>query len=108
MKLTVHERLILSQLLPTEGHFADLVAIRTMRELLNFTNDENVDLEVRVDAQGHLTLNESKALLHIRDIPCSEWMTAKIQEILITKSRAGNLQSRELTLYEKFVKLYEE
>lgn len=106
MKLTLRERQVLKMILPTEGHFSDLVEYRKLKELLDFTVEEVKEFDIQFFQNGQITWNHAKAATYLKDIACTEWVTTEIQSILRNREREGKLLEQELTLYEKFIVYY--
>ncbi len=99
-KLDVLERLMLLQVLPKEGNYSNLKALRVVREALSFTEAENKALAFREEA-GMLRWNP----LGTKD---KEIFFGEIIEGLIVKAlKALNDQEKltvdQFSLYEKFV-----
>ncbi len=102
MILHVAERLVLLELLPKEGDYAALKEFRKARELLSPSPEEQAVLEYRYDG-NRATWDAEKDAAHPMDIPLSDWICTKVQELLISKNKDKKLVDREFTLYEKFV-----
>jgi len=99
-KLDVLERLILLQVLPKEGNYSNLKALRVVREALAFSEAENKALAFR-EEQGMLRWNPLGA-------PPKEIFFGEIIEGLIVKAlkeldKAEKLTQDHFSLYEKFV-----
>jgi hypothetical protein len=99
-KLDVLERLMLLQVLPKEGNYSNLKALRVVREKLSFTEAENKALAFREEA-GMLRWNPLGC-------PEKEIFFGEIIEGLIVKAlKALNKQEKltvdQFSLYEKFV-----
>jgi hypothetical protein len=58
MKLNIIERILLSQMLPTEGSFTNLKLLRIAKENLSFTEEENKLLNFQNNDKGMLTWNQ--------------------------------------------------
>ncbi len=106
MKLTIHERLTLLELLPTENTFAGIKEIHKAKLHLSLTDGEMKELEV-VFEEGMAQWNPEKALSMDKDIPLGEWMVETIREILVVRSKAAEITEPEMSLFEKFVMDYE-
>ena len=105
MKLTLRERTVLKSILPIDGHYADLVEYRKLKELLDFTAEEVEEFEIQFFQEG-IKWNAIKSATYLRDIACTEWVTNKIQSILGKLEDDGSLLESQLTIYEKFIKYY--
>ena len=106
MKLTIHERFTLLELLPPENTFAGIKEIYKAKLHLNLTEDEIEELEIVYEA-GSIQWNQEKALSMDKDIPLGEWMVETIRGILVTRDKEAKVTEREMSLFEKFVMDYE-
>ena len=106
MILTVHERLTLLELLPTENTFAGIREIYRAKLHLSLTAEEMEELEV-VFEQGQVQWNAEKALSMDRDIPFGEWLVETVRGIMVARDKASEVTEREMSLFEKFVMDYE-
>jgi len=106
MILTIHERLTLLELLPTENTFAGIGEIYKAKLHLNLTTEEMEELEV-VFEEGMVQWNQEKALSMDKDIPFGEWMVTTIRYILVVRDKDEKITEREMSLFEKFVMDYE-
>ena len=107
MHLNIPERITLIDLLPKEGHYADLVSLRKARDILSLTDDEVKDLdykEVPNDSGGRTAyFDPIKASELVRDLPMDEWTTRTVENILSKMDKEGKLKEKYLSLYQKFV-----
>lgn len=110
MKLEVHERLSLLELLAKdEDHYANLKTLRRAREMISFNSDEIKELEFKETIEGgrsKLAWNTEKGAEMIPDIPVDEWTTHYVRSMLVKLETDGKLKDRYITLYEKFVTDY--
>ena len=111
MKLEVHERIALLQLLPKEGDYAGLKSIRRAREMISFTQDEVVFYEITAgvgaDGKPSTSWNPNKAQEQIKDVPVDEYITNLIRKTLSELEHKGKLNDQTFSLYEKFVVMYQ-
>ena len=107
MKLTVHERLKLLELLPAKESYSGVKEIHRLSLLLNLNAEEAEAIDVRFVDGGMMQWNQDKALGLIVDIPMGEWITNIIRLALREKDREGDLEPAEITLFEKFILDYE-
>jgi hypothetical protein len=111
MNLNLYERLAVLEYIPRNGHYADMVEVRKINELLSFTPEEikEFDIRVGITQDGRPTFNwdEQKSASYLKDIPFTEWITTTVQTALRNIEAKGELPIQHLTLYEKFIKLYE-
>ena len=111
MKLEVHERIALLQLLPAEGTYAGLKAIRRAKEMLSFQQEEiefqEISSGVGPDCNSFTNWNPTKAMEQIKDVPVDEYITDLIRKSLAELEAEGKLNDQTLSLYEKFVVMYQ-
>lgn len=107
MLLTVTERFVLVELLPTEDSYAGMSEARKTRANLALTDEESVELELK-QLEDRVTWNPDKAQQHVADIPIGEWMIETIRGILREMNDNHKLKEKYMTLYEKFVQDYEQ
>ena len=107
MKLEVHERLALLQLLPASGDYAALKTIRRAKEMITFTPKElefyGIKPGVGPDGKPTTAWNSQKAKEQIKDIPIDEFTTNIIRTELAKLEMDKNLNEQTMSLYEKFV-----
>lgn len=106
MKLFLVERMLLLELLPTEGDYAALKELRKTREMLALTADEEKKFDVKHE-EGMMTWNPEGNSFE-RDIPLSEWATTTFQEELRKRNTEKKLDNRTFSLYEKFIIAYDQ
>ena len=106
MKLTVHERLKLLDIMPSKESYAGMLEVHRMNLLLSLTNEEAEEIEVKY-VDGMVQWNQEKALGLIVDVPMGEWITNKIRGSLREMDREGELSLPEMSLFEKFIMDYE-
>ncbi len=106
MKLEVHERIKLLDLLPQQGHYAELKDMRKHREMFSFTDEELKRLNFRNEG-GALAWDLQQGQEVVRDIPISEFVTSMIRNILAQMEMDGKLTDDTFSLYEKFVVAYQ-
>ena len=129
MKLLVHERLLLLNILPQEGSFVTLKLLRKLRETLSFNEKEIAEINfknhwrcpeckgVELSAQvikcqtcgipmlpaGQVTWDEEKALDIVKDIHMGRSMEELCAATLRQLSDSNKLTELHMSLYEKFV-----
>jgi len=106
MKLTAAERLKLLEIMPPTSTYEGIKDIHMTKLLLNLTGEEADKIEAKFEG-GRMYWNQEKALGLIVDIPMGEWMTNTIRVVLRERSREGELEAAEITLFEKFIMDYE-
>jgi len=106
MKLTIHERLKLLDIMPQKESYAGMLEVHRLNLLLSLTAEEAEEVEVKY-VDGMVQWNQEKALGLIVELPMGEWITNKIRQALRDLDRDGELSLTELTLFEKFILDYE-
>ena len=110
MLLEVHERMQLLNLMPVEGGFEELKAIRRQREILSFTLEEKniLELESVKQPDGSIQTNwkGENAPQVVKDVPIDEYMTNFFRKRLAEMESNGKLTEQSMSLYEKFVIMY--
>lgn len=109
MELSVMERIVALELLPREGDFITLKALRELRESLAPNEKEVKKFGITA------TPNKEKGMIDYSwekngeaDIPISEMKCSIIRDALKVKERNKHLTENEISLYEKFVVSKEE
>lgn len=98
MRLSVLERVMLFNLLPREGNFATLRAVRRLREAISLTDEERKVFGVRVDGDT-VTWERSEP----KEVAISESDTELIVQRLKALDVAEKLTDQHYELYERFV-----
>lgn len=110
MKLEVHERIALLQLIPLEGDYAALKTLRRAREMLSFTPEELKYLEMRnetgADGKMRTIWNVTRAAEAVKDCPVDEYTTSVFRNKLAEMDRKNKLTEQYMSVYEKFVVMY--
>ena len=100
MKLNVLERLILLNLLPKEGSFANIKLLRVARENLSFNEKENKDLNFQqVDTQ----LNWTNGVVGDKPIELGEIVTQMVVKALKKLNDEEKITEEHASIYEKFI-----
>lgn len=111
MKLEVHERIALLQLLPAEGGYAGLKSIRRAKEMISFTKDEidfyEIVSGVNTEGSPFTNWNPTKAMEQVKDVPIDEFITDLLRNALVELERKKKLTDQTMSLYEKFVVMYQ-
>lgn len=102
MKLTVAERFILRELLPTEESYAGMTEIFKLKTHLALSGAELKKIELVQDEKG-IRWNADKAQDVLKDIPMGEWVTNIIRDILREKNEKHKIKEQEMSLYDKFI-----
>ena len=105
MELTVLERLMIQNLLPTEANFLTLKLMRTFREDLSFSEDELKMLNLRQEGD-QVKWNEGIDLT--KDVKVGETMLNMLTEILKKLNDENKLTNEHFSIYEKFMEIPKE
>ena len=105
MKLEVHERLALLNLLPQKGSYAGLKSLRKAREVISFSPEEAVFYELVHDS-GQTKWSSAKAVERVLDAPLEEYVIDIVRQKLSEMEKKKELTEQYLSLYEKFVIAY--
>ncbi|KKN22565.1 hypothetical protein LCGC14_0913680 [marine sediment metagenome] len=100
MKLSVQDRLVLLNCLPTEGDFTMLRIVRELRESLSFSEADHTEFELKVD-DGHVGWNPQKAV--DKEVEIGGKGTAIIVKALGQLDTEKKLTENHLSVYEKFM-----
>ena len=109
MELNVPERLVLLDLLPKEGRYADIVTIRRARGLLALTLEETKAIDYKEENVGGQYLayfDQQKATELIVDTPVDAWTTNTIEVALAKLEKESKMSEKYASLYEKFIVNY--
>lgn len=110
MELNVPERLIVLDLLPKEGHYADIITLRRARGLLSLTFEEvkTIDYKEESGAEGQILayFDPQKSNELVVDIPIDAWTTSTIEVALAKLEKEGKMSEKYASLYEKFIVNY--
>jgi len=105
LKLEVHERLALLNLLPTKSGYAGLKSIRKAKEIISFTPEE-VEYYELVHDSGQTKWSSSKAVQRVLDAPMEEYIVDLVRQKLSEMERKQELTEQYISIYEKFVLAY--
>ena len=105
MKLEVHERLALLELLPSKGSYAGLKALRKAREIISPNQEEREFFELKHDGR-QWSWNPAKASQRVLDAPIEQFVMETVREALAEMNANGEMTEAYMSLYEKFVIAY--
>ena len=101
----------LLQLLPNEGDYAALKTIRRAKEMLSFTPEEQKTLELKnttgPSGAPQVNWNPAKTNEVVQDCPIDEYITNLFRDKLAELNKTGKLTEQTMSLYEKFVVMYQ-
>jgi len=100
MKVNVLERLILLNILPKEGSYANIKLLRVARENLSFDEKENKALNFQQN-EGGLKWSDS---VKDKEIELGEVVTQMVVKELKKMDDEGKIMEDHISLYEKFMK----
>lgn len=107
MKLEIHERLALLEILPRQGDYAGLMALRKAREIFSFTQEELdlYELKQTPDGLGNMRWdwNQAKASQRVLDAPIEQFVMETIRKKLNEMDEAHTLTEMYISLFEKFI-----
>lgn len=106
MKLELHERIALLQLLPQQGSYAELKAIRKAREIFSINQEEKEFFEIVEDPPGSFRWNAAKASQKVMDAPIEQYIMEIVRKKLADMEHNHKLTNDYISLYEKFVIAY--
>lgn len=93
-------------LLPPEGTYEALKAIRRAKETISFTGEEIEFYEIEtIDGQIHWST--AKANEEVKDIPIESYIMGVFRNKLSEINRNGKLVESQISIYDKFVVIYE-
>jgi len=101
MKLSVHERLLLLNLLPATGDITSIKLLRKAKEDLSFNEKENKDLGFVQDGEM-LRWNSEKGNVE-KDVTIGEIITELIKTELKKMNEEKKLTEQHISIYEKFI-----
>ena len=102
IKLSVHERLVLLNILPPEGNFITLKIVRQLRESLSFNEKEVKEVKLSIDPEkGNATWDASKD--PNKEVEIGREANKVIIEALEKLDKDAKLTQEHFSLYEKFV-----
>lgn len=100
MLLTVAERIILLQVLPTKGDYVTLKILTQLRLNLGLTEGEFKKWGVTNDPEKQMIRWEENG---VAEIPIGEVATGMIVDALRDLDKKKELSVESMTLYEKFI-----
>lgn len=111
MKLEVHERIALMNLIPptTKSDIIGLRELRVAREVISFTPEEHEFYEIKTIQEGagfRYNWNDVKAEQQIKDCPLSRYIMLYVRDKLVEMNRKKELDEQYISLYTKFVEVY--
>ncbi len=101
MLLTVQERLVLRQLLPTQGNALTLTVIKELGERLEFKDEEQTAL--KMESKNGQVNWDPKVAGEGKEIDVGEKMAVVVVGALEDLDKRKQLHANQLSLYEKFV-----
>ncbi len=99
MLLDVKHRMLLLQILPSEGDYVTLKVIRDQQNLLSLSEEEHKRLNIKREGDMYTWKEEDDVPV---DIPMGEAATGVVKMALRTLNEKGRLKMEFLPLYEHF------
>ena len=93
-------------LLPTEGEYEALKAIRRARETISFTPEEIKFYGIKSE-NGQTTWNTARAAEQVKDIPIESYIMNAIRVKLSEINSEGKLVESQMSIFDKFVIIYQ-
>lgn len=103
MKLSVLERLVVQNLIPSEANYTNLKLIRVAREALSFTDEELSALNMRKVGEGADQKIVWDNTVEEKEIHLGETVTGMIVKELKKLDDTGKLVPEQMSVYEKFM-----
>ena len=97
MKLNVLERIMLMQILPTEGNYITFKMLIELKSALTFSEKEYKDSGM-AEKDGQITWKKDS----LKEIPIGEKMTEIIKTALKKVDDEGKINNQLFSLFEKF------
>lgn len=98
MKFNVQDRVILLNILPSEGSYINLKLVRKLRESLSFSEKEHEELNLKAEGSRVTWEKDVEKDVHIGDT-----MRELIIRALYQLDKAGKLTEAHIPVYEKFI-----
>jgi len=101
MKLKVLERLILLNILPSEGNYITLKIVRDLQNELSFSEDEHKLFKFETQEDGSVKWDDETE--QDKDVSVGEKARQMIVDILKKIDNEKKLTLKHMSLYEKFI-----
>jgi len=102
MKLTILERILLLQILPTEGDLITLKVIRDLQNVLGFSEADYKKYKIEQE-NGQITWNIEEGRKEV-ELKVGEKAQDIIKESFQKLDKEKKLEAKHINLYERFVK----
>jgi hypothetical protein len=103
MKLEVHERISILNLLPQQANYVGVKALRKAKEIISFNEEEREFYGLHINEQGNWEWEGAKASQRVADIPIEQYIVETIREKLAEMDSKAALTDQYTSLYEKFI-----
>ncbi len=100
MLLKVSERILLLQVLPREGNYANMKILSELRLNLSYSEDEQKKWEIDVDEENQMVSWEENGEA---DIPIGEKATGIIIDELRKLDSENKISVQAIPIYERFI-----
>lgn len=101
MKLKIIERILLSQCLPSEGNYLEMVFSESINNKIRLQNEEIKKYEIQEKESGLFWNSEGEKAE--TEIDFNEAEEELICNTLIKKDESKKLKRNEISLYKKFI-----
>lgn len=101
MKLTIQERLLLGGILPQQGNYTTIIAVKEIKDKIAITKEEIEKYQIIFTEQMVTWSDEGNA--YEIDVDFGKTLQVIINEALQAKNKANELTEQMISLYEKFV-----
>jgi len=98
-KLSVHERLLLLNMLPKEGDLTTIRLVRELRETLSFNEEEHAQLNFQ---QSGGQIRWQDGVVKAKDIDIGPKASDVVRDALAQMDKAGQLREEHLSLVDTF------
>lgn len=102
MKLEVHERIALLELIPSQGSYAELAAIRKAREIISFTQEEIDFFRLTLENKTY-NWDQARAAQRVLDAPMEQYIIETVRKKLSEMESTHTMKEMYMSLYEKFI-----
>lgn len=101
MYLTIQERLILGGVLPQQGNYTTMIAVKEIKDMIAITKEEIEKYQI-IFTEQMVTWSEEGNDYEIY-VDLGATLSVVINEALQAKNKANELTEQMVSLYEKFV-----
>jgi len=103
MKLAVHERISLLNLLPQQANYVGVMALRKAKEIISFNEEEREYYKLHINDAGNWEWDGARASKRVADLPIEQYIVETVRKKLAEMDGSGTLTDQYISLYEKFI-----